>query len=168
MADRFRGPRMPKHWHFMNGASLGLSADSTVLGSAGLVGGGTPFTVIRMLGGYIIGPTSAPAALDDVTIGVGIGVVSADALAAGAGSVPDPIEEPDFPWLYWRSHDFFFAGTDPESANVSASLRVDFDIKSMRKIKPREALIVVVQYANTVGNPPLHVGVQQTRVLVAE
>jgi len=167
MADRtrVRGPRMAKHWHFIPGSSIGFTASSIFIsGSLALDG---PWTVLRMLGEYIITPTSAPAAGDNVTLAFGIGVVSSDAVGAGSASMPDPIAEPDYPWLYWSEHDFSFATTSADPAGEGGSLRQPFDIKSMRKLKPRESLVFVVEYANVVGNPPLTASISATRVLVA-
>ncbi len=163
---RGSGSRMAKHWHSIAAVSLGLTADGTSLGGALALDG--PWTVIRHIGGYVICQFSAPVANDEVTITVGCGVVSSDAFAAGAGSVPDPAGEPDYPWLYWKAHDFFYSTTDPQSGGAdSGSVRVDFDSRSMRKLKPRESLIWVVEYGNIVGAPIMKVQLQQSRILVA-
>ncbi len=167
MANRnFGGRRMAKHWHVIAGLSQAFTVDSTKIGGSLSLDG--PWTVLRCLVEYIITPTSAPAALDDVTIAVALGVVSSDAVAVGPTAMPDPVAEPDYPWLYWASHEFFFAGTDPESASAGASIRRVVDSRSMRKMKPRESLVWVAEYANTVGNPPIHLGIGQTRVLVGD
>ena len=120
-----------------------------------------------MLGEYIVGPQVAPVAADAASIGVGIGVVSSDAVSAGASALPDPNGEADYPWLYWAQHDFFFGSTATDPASLASSLRRPFDIKSMRKLKPRESLVAVIQYSDISGAPPLHVEFTQTRVLVA-
>jgi len=166
MPDRFtRGRRMAKHWHVMAGQSFNLTGNTTqTAGDLTLDG---PWTAIRMLGGYLIGPDAAPTAQDACTLGVGIGVVSADAIALGATAVPDPIGEPDYPWLYWASHDLFYVDASLEDG-ARRTLRVDFDIRSMRKLKPREGLVFVLEYANTAGNPAIQFCAQQTRVLVAD
>jgi len=96
-------------------------------------------------------------------------VVSSDAFAAGGGSLPDPgTTDPDYPWLYWAAHDFVFnsAALD-QQLGEGVSLRRSFDIRSMRKIKPRETLAVVVEYTDTIGAPPLTFSMAPTRVLVA-
>ena len=167
MARQFRSnTRMVKAWDGMAGQANAITASSTFLAS-GLLNFAEPFTILRMLGEYTIGPTSAPAALDNADVTIGIGVVSTDAATLGATALPDPADEPEFPWLYWASHDFFFAGTGAQPAIEVAGLRRSFDIKSMRKVKPRESLIVVGQYTDRVGAPPLQINVQQTRVLLA-
>ncbi len=165
MADRFGGRRMKKHWHVIAGTSKSFSVDATHLG--GGLALDDAWTAIRMLGEYIVSPDQAPAAQDAASVGFGIGVVSSAAFAVGLTAVPDPIAQPDYPWLYWASHDFFFPDTSLTGASPTRSLRRSFDIRSMRKIKPQETLAFVIQYANTAGNPPLQVEVSQTRVLVA-
>ena len=163
---RTRGPRMAKHWHTIPGISIAFTVDNTAAGGGLALDG--PFTVLRMLGEYTIAPTSAPTIGDKVTIGFGIGVVSSDAFAVGGSAMPDPVTtDQDYPWLYWADHDFFFPVNSVESALATTSLRRAFDIKSMRKMKPRETLAMVIQYVDSVGAPPITVEASQTRVLVA-
>jgi len=166
MADRSRGPRMPKHWHAIPGFEASLTVNATVLGGA-LASLLTPFTVIRMLGEYVICADAAPTAQDNCSIGVGIGVVSTDAAAIGSTAMPDPIGETEFPWLYWAEHDFFFNEASLVG-NDARVLRRSFDVRSMRKIAPRQSLVMIVQYADTAGAPPMQITASQTRVLVAE
>jgi len=125
----------------------------------------SPQTILRILGEYIIGPTSVPAALDEAFVTVAIGVFSSDAFTLGESAMPDPVTEEGYPWLYWRQHAFFFdeAVVDPSSA--MGSVRTVVDVKSMRKVTANQSLGVVVQYVNEVGSPPLHVTFAGTRVL---
>jgi len=122
-----------------------------------------------MLGEYSIFPTAAPAAGDEMEFCIGIGVVSSDAATVGASAMPDPCDEPEYPWLYWASHPFGFNGTAVETALASGSVRKHFDIKSMRKIKPSESLVVIGQYADigSAGEPPMTIVVGGLRVLLA-
>jgi len=156
---------MSKHWHVLPAASRNLTTDATVAGGGLALTG--PWTCIRMLGEYIIGADAVPTAQDQACVSVGIGVVSTDAFTLGATALPDPIGEPDYPWLYWAQHDFFFLTTDV-LANVMGAIRVPFDIRSMRKLKPRETLGVVIEYQDISGAPALHFQMSQTRVLVAD
>ena len=164
MADKYRYQRKEKLWVGLPGVSKSFSGNEVSLG--GSIGFAESSTVMRMIGLYVICSTSAPVVLDDAFVTVAVGVISTDAFAAGAASVPDPADEPDYPWLYWKVHAFFFAGTDPESASAAASVRVEFDIRSMRKLKARESLAMILQYVDGVGAPPLKVETSQTRVLI--
>jgi len=124
-------------------------------------------TVIRMMGEYIIIPTSAPTALDACKIAVGIGRVSADAFGVGGDSLPDAAGNAEYPWLYWAEHHFGFGDTAVSSGGAGLSVRKSFDVKSMRKFKPSENLVVVVQYVDITGTPPMTIHFGQVWVLLA-
>ena len=164
MADRFRTPRKVKEWAAIPAFSSSLTTDATVLGS-GMAG--ATLTVMRMLGEYTISPTSAPAALDNAQVTVGIGVVSLDAFTLGSTAMPDPAEEPSFPWLYWAAHPLWYPSVSIGEISGVGVVRQSFDIRSMRKINAREALSFVIQYVSLVGDPPLTFNAGQTRVLTA-
>ena len=121
---------------------------------------------MRMLGEYLIVPTSAPVATDQARVSVGIAVFAEDAVAAGA--FPDPDDEPEFPWMYWASHPFHFSSTSTDPSSAGAALRHTFDIRSMRKVKPQQSLAFAVQYVNVTGNPPLTICTGGIRLLIAE
>ena len=161
MADRHGGSRLQKQWTSILAATHTITADSTVAIAGTALG--ISATVLRMIGEYQITPTSAPTAGDNVVITLGIGVISSDAFAVGGASLPDPAGSPDFPWMYWASHSWFSPTTSSTAAGVN--FRVPFDIRSMRKLKPVEMLVFVVQYADTAGTPGMTVRIGQTRVL---
>ncbi len=169
---RTNTPRQAKQWDSLPGTDQAMTADNTFAASGTLTQlADTPFTVLRMLGEYIIGPTSVTVAGDRCDIGVGICVTSTDAFALGATALPDPLGEPDYPWLYWAAHTFNFpaatsgtAGEGPQG--LTGSVRHRFDIRSMRKIKPRESLSMVLQYADLSGTPPMTFVAGPIRVLV--
>jgi len=160
-------PRKEKLWQGLSIGTQALTGDGTSAGSGSLVFL-TTGTIMRMIGEYIIGPSAAVAAGDGVVISVGIGVFSADAVAVGASALPDPNDEPEYPWLYRLSHALFFPAVVTEPASEQGYVRHGFDVKSMRKVKPQEALVAVVQYANFSGNPPIEFVMAPTRVLIAE
>ena len=165
MADRVSGPRLRKSWVAIPSINLALVIDGTVLG--GSVQFAEPATVLRMLGEYVLMNTGPLTAGDRAKVAVGIGVVSTDAFNLGATAMPDPAGEADYPWLYWAEHQMFtpVGGTiDPNAAGMS--LRRSFDIRSMRKMKPRESLAAMVEYGDGAGTPPLQFLFSQTRVLV--
>jgi len=167
MADRgFRGPRMSKHWAAIGSAELHLVANSTgLLGVSNVEHPGE--TVLRMIGEYIVVPTAAPTAADAAILAFGIGVVSSDAAELGATALPDPNDEAEYPWLYWASHAFHFQDTSVDPSQAGGSIRKAFDVKSMRKVKPRESLVFVVQYTNIAGSPPMTIVSGVVRVLTA-
>ena len=93
-------------------------------------------------------------------------MVSTDAATLGATAMPDPLGEVDYSWLYWADHTFSYPGTAVSGLEPFGSLRKSFDVRSMRKMKPRESLIMVVQYADSSGAPPLTFFAASTRVLI--
>ncbi len=165
MANGRRGPRQVKEWTAIPSINLGLTASGTSLG--GSIGFNEPRTVLRMIGEYVMQGTGGQtfAESDSAKIALAIGVISSDAFAAGAGSVPDPAGEPEYSWLFWAEHEFLFPSATDDGNTAGSSLRRSFDIRSMRKMKPRESLAVVVEYADLTGAPPITVSIAQTRVL---
>ena len=169
MSNGHRGAaRMQKHWHFIPRSNIALTGSSTAIGGSLALDG--PWTVIRMLGHFTSFFTAGGTVVagDKAFIGIGIGVVSSDAVSAGAGSVPDPSGEPDYPWLYWTEFTLDAIVVSPEQTGGVGSVTKDFDIRSMRKLKPRESLIVVAEYVDLSGAPLVDVSFSATRVLVAD
>ncbi len=156
--------KLTKEWVSIPGKVALLTATGTVGGSK--FDFSTAGTVLRMIGEYCIGPTSAPTAVDGCTIGIGIGIVSTDAATLGATALPDPVLEPNYPWLYWGVHDFYFSTNEADPSAANGSVRRHFDIRSMRKFKPRESLVCVIEYVDSVGAPPMHFDASAIRVLV--
>ena len=167
MADRTRGPRRQKIWSAIPGINLALTGAGTS------VGGGLQFasadTILRCLGEYLVINTGTITGGDAATISVGLGVVSADAFSdVGASAMPDPGSEPQYPWLFWAEHKLFYPSAGaPLADSGNLSVRQRIDVKSMRKMSPRQTLAVVVQYADVSGTPPIQVLFGQTRVLIA-
>ncbi len=172
MARSFtRAPRMRKHWVGVGGNAVDFAGETTqILQQVGGTGGlQDAFTVLRILGEYIIFPTAPLVAADEGELCVAIGVVSSDAATVGSTALPDPCDEPAYPWLYWSSHPFGANGSTEETALGSQSVRQRIDVKSMRKIKPSESIVSVSQFRNvgSAGNPPLTIVIGGLRVLVA-
>ena len=164
MADRGRGSRMSKEWSNTLAVSQGFTTNSTAL--LGFLSVNVPATVLRILGEYTLGPTAASTAADRACITVGIGVVSSDAVELGSTAMPDPEDEPNFPWLYWASHPFHYVDSSLESG-LQRMHRRSFDVRSMRKMKPRESLAVVAQYTDINGVPAMRIESGPFRVLIA-
>ncbi len=158
---------MRKGWLPINGSTVVMTANGTTLGN--FVDFTGPGTILRMIGEYIITSTGAITAADAARISVGIALLSSDALAAGSASVPDPGEEPEYPWLYWKDHPMRWAkalSTTISGDSTAAVVRAVYDIRSMRKFKEREGLGFVVQYTDLAGTPPVTLIAGKTRVLV--
>ena len=164
-ARAFRGQRMKKHWALIgSGVPTAFTADSTNV-NAGTLAFDEAWTVIRMIGEYIISPGGVLASTDEAMVGVAIGVAATDAVTVTA--IADPINEPGYPWLYYAVHAFSFRGTGQDNAVGSQWVRRAFDIKSMRKVMPSQSLFICAQYLDQLGAPPLDIVYGVTRVLVA-
>ena len=75
---------------------------------------------------------------------VGLGIVQADAFAAGATSCPGALIDSD--WDGWMWHSFFHlytpaANVGPAGGDQLAGLRLTIDSKAMRKIEDSEVLL---------------------------
>ena len=166
--SRRGGPRQAKIWQFITGSSLALTATGTFGG--GKIDVTDSRTVLRMIGNILIHRTGTVTAADKVRISLGIGVVSTDAATLGASALPDPGGEPEYPWLYWAEYDFGFpAGLATSGAgstdSVAGVVRDHYDIRSMRRMKPRESLVFVVEYTDEAGTPAMDIELSKTRVL---
>ncbi len=168
MAVRGNTPRKSKAWDAVPGFTQAMTATGTfALATISFV---RPTTIIRMLGEYLISPTGGGtfAADDRATVTIGLGRVSSDAAALGASAMPDPAGETDYSWLYWAQHQFnYFAAGVGDSGLAGASVRVPFDVRSMRKFSPRESMVFVFEYTSINGAPPLTIDASATRCLLA-
>ena len=167
MARNFPARRMTKEWNGLVSSASGLSGSTTVLMTSLIQT--TAGTIIRMLGDFIIGPTPAGtfADGDHVEIGIGIAVLSGDAVTLGSSAMPDPVDEPGYPWLWRQSYKFLLSSALGLTFSELGGVRVSFDSRSMRKIKPAEALAIVVQYVDIVGASPMTVSIGNVRFLKA-
>jgi len=158
--------RMAKEWSKISASVNNLTGGGTTAG--GSLGFAIPGTVLRMIGDYYLAPGNATiVAGDAATVTIGIGLVSSDVVALGATAFPDPADEPEFPWLYYRSHGLFFGQGTDDPGNAGESVRIAFDIRTMRKFKPRESLVWAVQYEDDGGAPAIRLGIGHVRVLIA-
>jgi len=168
MARTHSGSRMPKNWIGIN-----LTANRTLftVNSTSVIGDAANIleavTVLRMIGEYIIGPTVAPSVNDAAAVSVGIGIFSSDAVALGGTAMPDPGAEPDFLWLFWAKHPLIYQDVSLDPSSPVAALRRSFDIRSMRKVKSRESIAMVVDYEDNNGAPPVTFWCPGVRILVA-
>jgi len=158
MADRFRArpARQRKHWHqLLSNQTDELTANGTTLIDTFTDADRDPFTVMRLIGEVSVAPDEAGiTAGDSALVVVGIGVVSTDAATAGAGSMPDPGGEADYPWLWWAPIFLQF----PKSDNTNVTIRkVAINSKAMRKVAPGQSVVAVAEYVDFVGAPPLDV-----------
>ncbi len=155
-----------KQWSSMTGASQSISSAGTRLAS-GVLAFLEPGTILRCRTPDILMMFDATQQIGDtINLTFGLALVSADAAAAGATSMPDPGSEPEFPWLWWG--DFFLRSelAAGEQDLGSAVVRRSADTKAMRRFKPGQALVWVVEATAVAGAPVTLIDVCRTRVLI--
>ena len=85
-----------------------------------------------------------PGAADEFAIiGLGMIIVTDDAIAAGKASVPDPVSDPEAGWLWYG---MLSIGASDVTTNPGAAEGVDrlvIDTKAMRKVRDNESLVFV-------------------------
>ena len=167
MARSFSGRRMTKEWNGTLRSTQAFTSDAQTL-ILGAVSFLIPATVLRMIGEYTIGNgTAGVTAGDQCAMTIAIAKVATDAFTLGATAMPDPSVEPQYPWLFWRSHALWWNVSETASGGGAATtVRQGFDVKTMRKIKPSETLVVVAQYEDLAGLPPVQVAMGPVRVFI--
>jgi len=162
----FRTARQTKEWNALAGSEVDMAAFGTF--GAGVLSFNVSATVLRMLGEYVITARATLANADSARVTVAIGKIATDAAVLGATAFPDPEGEPGYPWLYWASHALHSVATD--SANQSQasgiSVRRSFDVRSMRKVKPNESLVMIIEAVDVAGTMPINFTSGLTRVLI--
>ncbi len=168
MANRFGNrPRMAKEWHGL-GDNTFSSILATVTAVDGVLSLDFAYTVIRMIGEYVVGTgTTAPVVGDTVGMGFGIAVVSTDAATLGGTAVPEPTGDPGFPWLFWANHNLNFNAADVVPVENNSFIRRSFDIRTKRKVKRGESLVQIFNYISLTGDPTVLINFGVTRVLIA-
>jgi len=159
-----RTPSREKSWSLLPGGVLGFSTDSIQLapGSLSFV---QAATIVRCRGELLFSMDAlTDGAQMDVT--VGLAIVSSDALAVGATAMPDPGNDPDYPWLYWKG--LLIQSQTGGSSSAELVHRVEVDSKAMRKVKPKQSLVWVAQSVRLNGTPNADLIFGGLRVLVYE
>jgi len=166
MARRGSGKTIDyKEWTGMNFSDQTAAADGTLIG-AGLISFAVPATILRARGFVQASFDATQQVGDRMRVTWGLGIVSTDAATLGATAVPDPAGEPEYPWLWWGSmllRSELAAGVN--AWGLSAQ-RLEVDTKAMRRVKPGQSLVWVMEAASTAGAPATLFEFGQTRVLI--
>ena len=147
-----------------------MSADGVTAG-AGFLSASARFTIRRVRGVIIASLNGTLAGSDHVRIGIGLAVFSTDSVVAGGASLPEPLGDPAFPWMWWREISLRMPGSSTNATWVNpggwglAAQQIEVDVKAMRIIRPDQSLAWVIQYSNTSGNPPVALDFGIHRVL---
>ena len=156
-----------KSWLPILGISLNLSSSTKFLGANLSFEG--PGTILRLRGEIVVDMVS-DAATEAALVGLAIGIASADAVGNGVvASLPGPLSDVDYPWLWWSSIPLWSEAVDSASSpagQLSSNTRVMVDSKAMRKVKPNESLFVMTELSQLAGTPTARVTIGTTRVLL--
>ncbi len=117
-------------------------------------------TVVRVRGRF----TARPAAFTvthDYSGAFGLGVVSDEALAAGAASIPRPFDDDD--WAGWMVHGYYSGHFEFDDATglLIMDREIVIDSKAMRKVGPNETLVWMAESAESAAQVNI-----QARVLM--
>ncbi len=161
------GTRQRKHWHGSTNNSLAITGASTVIASSLDIT--DPVTILRCLGEVLVGPgNSGIVANDGMRVTFGLGLVTTDAFTVGATAMPDPASEPEFDWLWWYPVALRFPTADGSLVGIaSESARIRLETKAMRRASHSETLVLLGQYEDITGTPPVRVDTS-FRILIGE
>jgi len=117
----------------MTNAATGKKIWTTSITS---VGAALERTIVRLRGSFICQLSLATAALDGFEIGLGIGLVTEQALTAGLTAVPGPLTDTDWDGWMWHQVGHVIAATATIADGVNgpgSTWRGEIDSKAMRK-----------------------------------
>ena len=110
-------------------------------------------TLARLRGNAVV-HMDPGAAGDSMVVGLGAVLVSDDAFTAGSASVPSPLDDADYSWIY---HQLFVLGPAISATEVSElglqNVRVEIDSKAQRKCVPGQVLTFVWDAVIIAGSP---------------
>ena len=153
-----------KSWVTIPAAVNNTGSATTILG--GSLAFDQAMTILRCRGHVQASMDPTKQVADTIACTFALGVASSDAVAVGAGSLPDPVENADYPWLWWGDMFLRCHKTLGEEAWGLTAQHMVVDTKAMRKMKPSESLFWVVQTATIAGAPNTFVDFGLTRVLI--
>ncbi len=102
-------------------------------------------TVVRTRGEVSVSPAVMSA--DTIQIGAyGLAIVSDQAFAAGAASIPGPWSDSDWGgWFVWRSFSYRFEFNDATGIMLPSSVQYEIDSKAMRKVGDNETIVLMAE-----------------------
>ena len=121
------------------GIALGAGKSTGPVSALG-VSIGLSGTLLRTRGQLFVhfDPTTGT---DTIQIGIGLGLFSTDAFTAGAASLPGPLTDAGYDWVYHRLVLFPPAFTATESdQSLLQNIQIEIDSKAMRKQKDAQTL----------------------------
>ena len=154
-----------KQWFTIPGLLTEKSANAVFVG--GSTAFALPATILRWRGHVAAMFDESMQAGDLMILTFALMIGSTDAFTLGSSAVPDPADEPDFPWVWWKQIrlDAFLAAGHGGGWGPPAQ-RYEVDSKAMRKMKPGESAGWVVQITSAAGAPVTLIDIGQMRILI--
>ena len=153
-----------KTWVAIASSFQSVSTNTTLAGNG--VTTSVKSTILRCRG-FVQATMDSTAQIGDVMqLTFGLGLVSSDAFAVGAISLPDPGIDVGYPWLWWgqmKLESEIAAGADTWGPQA---MRLEVDTKAMRRWGPDMTLAWVCNTEGAAGAPATLVTFGQTRVLI--
>jgi len=109
-----------------------------------------PFTVMRTRLWYHV-ESDQTAASEVATGALGMIVANDQAVAAGSGSIPDPVASSDAPFFVWEPFTNSFILGDATGFVEPGGTDIVVDSKAMRKVGANEDVSVIIEETNGVG-----------------
>ncbi len=155
-----------KSWDAAPGLITSVTMSTTTI--SGSLAFSIPATVLRWRGYWSAAFDETAQANDRMILTLGLAILSTDAVTLGVTAVPDPASEPEYPWIWWgeMALNSFGVIADTTAGWGPSAQRQEIDSKAMRKIKPGESLLAIIQSTNASGAPVTLLDIGQVRVLV--
>ena len=151
-------PRRAVQWNQGPGseATSGFTSSQLDILGAGVVAVDEKFTIVRMRGELTMALQTVSAVDEGYHLTYGIGIVSADAFAVGASAVPNPQDDPEWPWMFHGFTAMISPSATLSDIGSAAVVRVPVDVKAMRILNPNETVFMAID-ALEVGTAVLNV-----------
>ncbi len=127
-----------------------------------------PATILRVRGAIHTQFDESVQVGDRMRITAALGIISTDSFNSGSANVPDPAGEPEYPWLWWDSwvHEATLTSGVPGSTWGPGAPRAVVDTKAMRRMKPSQSLVTIVETSEAIGAPTVQIHIGQMRTLI--
>ncbi len=153
-----------EQWTLLPGIQIFLNGNATFSGASVVFN--EPATILRVRGWWSAHFDSTMQVGDELDLGIGLAILSTDAFTLGPTAFPDPLGEPEYPWLFWDTLKLDSNRAVGENAYGTTAQWREIDTKAMRKVKPGESLVVVLQSAGAAGAPNTVLEQSRMRVLI--
>ena len=138
-----------KHWHLVQSSQQDVvTATQSVVASFLGVEGERVETILRTRGNLVVEATP-DAATDSDILGLGLAVLSQNAITVGGASVPGPINDGGFDFFWYQLVCLSAGGaTAVGSANILCNRIIEIDSKAMRKLGTEQGIALIAEIAS--------------------